>query len=163
MIERAVITRNLIRIGTPLLYAAIGFALVYFGWPPHVTFTWQTASEVDTAAFLIYRSDTLAGPFARLTQEPIPAQGDPLAGASYRYDDRDVTWGAHYYYQLEEVERSGAHNLTPDVVEAKAGAGWAWALVVSSLLTILGCAVGRRIIRTGARQTQTNGDPASLA
>jgi hypothetical protein len=156
-------TRYLIRIGMPLLYAAIGFALVYVGWPPRITFTWQTASEIDTAAFLVYRSDSPAGPFERLTQDPIAAQGDPLAGASYHYDDRDVTWGAHYYYQLEEVERDGARNLNPDVARGKAGAGWPWALVVSAILAILGGAVGRRIALAGGRQSRAGDGRASLA
>jgi hypothetical protein len=130
--------RILIRVVIILLLFALGVAIVRFGFPSRVVVTWETASEVDTAGFLLYRSDSPANPFTLLTETPVPAQGDPLVGDSYRYVDRDVTWGERYFYQLEEVERNGARNRFPDVVEGRAGVGWPWALAAGAALAVLG-------------------------
>jgi hypothetical protein len=134
--------RYLIRITVPVIYFILGVVLVYLGSPPSILFTWETVSEVDTAGFLLYRSDSPTGPFSPITETPIPAKGDPLVGASYEYKDRGVVWGQRYFYQLEEVERGGGHNTFPDVVEGKAGVGWPWALAVGALLAGVGGVVG---------------------
>jgi len=126
------------RIAVPFLFFVLGVSLVRLGSPPRIDVTWETASEVDTAGFLLYRSDSPDGPFSLLTGTPIPAQGDPLVGASYSYGDQDVAWGWRYFYQLEEVERSGARSRFPNVVEGRAGVGWPWALAGGALLSILG-------------------------
>lgn len=108
--------------------------------PPRVLVEWHTASEVNTAGFLLYRAPDPEGPFTLLTQDPIPARGDPLVGAAYRYEDRDVYWGQRYFYRLEEVERDGSRHPQDPVVTARAGAGWGWALVMGVFLSILGAA-----------------------
>jgi hypothetical protein len=134
--------KYVIRITVPLVYFILGIVMVYFGWRPEIVFTWETVNEVDTAGFLLYRSDSPSGPFSPIIETPIPAKGDPLVGASYEYKDRDVVWGQRYYYQLEEVERSGNHNTFPEVVDGKAGGGWPWALAAGALLAIVGGAIG---------------------
>jgi hypothetical protein len=134
--------KHIIRIAVPLVYFILGIAMVYFGWRPEIVFTWETVSEVDTAGFLLYRSDSPTGPFSPIIETPIPAKGDPLVGASYEYKDRDVVWGQRYYYQLEEVERSGNHNTFPEIVDGKAGGGWPWALAAGTLLAIVGGVIG---------------------
>ena len=126
------------------LLFALGVALVRFGSPARIVVTWETASEVDTAGFFLYRGESPDGLFPLLIETPIPAQGDPLVGSSYRYEDRDVAWGRRYFYQLEEVERSGVRNRFPRMVEGRAGAGWPWALAGGALLAILGGVVGWR-------------------
>jgi len=134
--------RTLICILVPIVYLILGVGIVYLGSPPRILFTWDTVSEVDTAGFLLYRSDSPVGPFSPITETPIPATGDPLVGASYEYEDHDVTWGQRYFYQLEEVERGGGRNIFPDIVEGKAGVGWPWALAAGALLAAVGGAVG---------------------
>jgi len=133
--------RALVYAFVPLLLLVLGVALVRFAFPPVIEVSWETASEVNTAGFLLYRSDSKEGPFSLLTESPIPAQGDPLVGASYSYEDRDVTWGRRYFYQLEEIERSGTRNRGPDIVADRAGAGWPWALLAGALLSALGGAI----------------------
>jgi hypothetical protein len=133
--------RTLTRAVVPFLFFGLGVVLVRFGSPPYTEVTWETASEVDTAGFFLYRSDSPDGPFSLLTENPIPAQGDPLVGASYRYEDWDVTWGQRYFYQLEEVERNGARIRLPEVVEGQAGVGWSWAMAMGALLSFLGTVV----------------------
>lgn len=121
-----------------LVLFAAGVAAVRVGFPARVTVTWETASEVDTAGFIIYRSRSREGPLSAITESPVPAQGDPLAGASYRFEDEDVVWGERYFYQLEEVERDGTRSRHPEVVEGRAGVGWAWAIAAGAVLGILG-------------------------
>jgi hypothetical protein len=145
--------RTLIRIAVPIVYSVLGVAIVYLGWPPHIVLTWETASEVDTAGFHVYRSPSPDGPFERVTDTPIPAQGDPLVGATYQHEDRNLAWGQRYYYQLEEVERSDNRIPFDEIVEGRAGAGWGWALGVAGLLAILGGAVGWYATRADGPQS----------
>jgi hypothetical protein len=146
--------KNIIRIVVPLAYFILGVVTVYLGSPPKIIFTWETVSEVDTAGFLLRRSDSPVGPFSPITETPIPAKGDPLVGASYEYEDRDVVWGQRYFYQLEEVERGGGHNTFPEIVEGKAGGGWPWALAAGALLAAVGGVIGWYSTR-GSKQPLT--------
>ncbi len=91
-----------------LILAALVIFLINAAAPPAITVKWSTASELNTAGFNVSRSDNPNGPFARLNAEVIPASPDPLVGGSYVYTDTNVTPGQTYYYQLEEVESSGA-------------------------------------------------------
>jgi hypothetical protein len=119
---------------------ALGVVGVRLGSPARIVVTWETASEVETAGFHVYRSRS-SDAFSRITETPVPAEGDPLVGASYRYEDEDVAWGQRYTYQLEEVERDGTRNRYPDVVEGRAGVGWPWALAGGGMLAALGAVV----------------------
>jgi len=105
-----------------------------------VTITWETASEVDTMGFNLYRAVTLAeGPFEQVNTELIPAKGDPLTGATYQIEDEGVEPGQLYFYQIEEVEWSGAHQRYPEVVQARAGVPRLWLMAEGVALVLLGC------------------------
>jgi hypothetical protein len=67
---------------------------------------WITGSEVDNAGFNIYRSLSSNGPFVKVNSALIPAEGDPVAGASYSYADSALALGT-YYYLLEDVDLYG--------------------------------------------------------
>ena len=100
--------------------------LFYFVWKSaydvSVLVEWSTASELDTAGFNLYRSETSTGPFVQVNPELIPASSDPLAGSSYTYEDSDVRPGWTYYYQLEEVEINGSTGrFGPISVKAESG------------------------------------------
>lgn len=116
-----------------LLGFVAGIVIAWLLWPPRVLITWETASEVDTVGFFLHRADSPQGPFVPINVTPVPARGDPLVGASYRYEDREVTWGRVYFYQLEEIERNGDRKRFPEVVKGQAGIGWAGALVMGTL------------------------------
>ena len=136
-------------VGVVALFA-LGVSGIRIGFPPRVVVTWQTASEVETAGFDIYRGPTAEGPFSRITEVPVPAEGDPLVGAAYRFADEDVAWGQQYFYQLEEVELTGDRNRYEEVVQARAGAGWSRALVGGAALAALGTlvpAAAARVLR----------------
>ncbi|MCS7287084.1 MAG: hypothetical protein RMK30_09160 [Anaerolineae bacterium] len=111
----------------------IGIILARLLWPPRVIITWETASEIDTVGFFLYRAHSPDGPFVLIDATPVPSRGDPLTGASYRYEDRKVTWGQVYFYQLEELERDGNRRRYPEIVKGRAGIGWAGALATGLL------------------------------
>lgn len=78
-----------------------------------VVLSWDTATELDNLGFNVLRKPELGGPWEILNDALIPAQGDPLAGASYSLVDRDVTNGVEYRYRLEDIDLQGFNTLHP--------------------------------------------------
>lgn len=79
--------------------------------------TWETETEVNTAGFHVYRSESEEGPWERVTESLIPSKSeDAFSGASYEFRDPNVEQGKTYFYQLEELETSGNFNRLPDTV-----------------------------------------------
>ena len=83
---------------------------------------WETASEVGTAGFNVYRLDPASQEFVPLNDRLLPALiGSPYGGI-YRYPDANVVPGGTYTYQLEEVEARGiSRKYRPFTVIAGAG------------------------------------------
>jgi hypothetical protein len=54
---------------------------------------WTTESEVDTAGFNIYRSESAEGPYIKINPELIPSSPDPILGGKYVYTDTNVVAG----------------------------------------------------------------------
>ena len=122
-----------------LLVVAAGF-LVYRSWTtPNraiVVIEWTTASELDTAGFNLYRSESPDGPFTRINPQLIPASSDPLIGGSYVYTDTHVVAGQTYYYQLEDVETSGRTTRHGPVAVRATGGGRTSGLLVAGLMLL---------------------------
>jgi hypothetical protein len=76
-----------------------------------VELAWETGSELDNLGFHLYRSESSTGPFDRITPSPIPGLGSSPAGARYSFHDTGLTNGVAYYYQLEDIETTGASEL----------------------------------------------------
>lgn len=112
------------------LLAAVVLMVVTATGSATVTVEWSTASELNTAGFNLYRGETQDGPFTRINAELIPASPDPLIGGSYVFTDTAVVAGRTYYYQLEDVETSGAATVQ-GVVEVKADGGLDPALLIA--------------------------------
>lgn len=72
---------------------------------------WTTESEVETAGFNLYRSDSSEGPYVKVNPALIPGSSDPLLGGRYVYTDTNVVAGRTYYYKLEDVELDGTTTL----------------------------------------------------
>jgi hypothetical protein len=73
-----------------------------------IRITWETASEIDTLGFNLYRAESLDEVPTRLNDSLIPAgaPGSP-GGESYTWLDRPVEAGHTYFYWLEDVDLSG--------------------------------------------------------
>jgi len=134
--------------------ALAGLALAYDAYTGRskatVVVEWSTASELDTAGFNLYRSDSPDGPFARVNQDLIPASSDPLIGGSYRFTDTEVVAGHTYYYQLEDVEIGGTTTRHgPIEVRAEGGARTEMLLAAALIgaAIILGLLTGVMLMR----------------
>lgn len=77
---------------------------------------WTTASEVDNFGFDVYRADREEGPFARLTQEPIPGAGTTDVPTNYAYVDDTIEPDREYFYYVESISMDGRReHFTPVV------------------------------------------------
>ena len=99
-----------------------------------VVLTWETASEVGAAGFNVYRSPIDEDDFTQVNEELIPAQGDEMVGATYRFEDSDVKPGARYRYRIEEIELDGGTTVYPETVEVRAGLPRRWLRVEGGIL-----------------------------
>jgi hypothetical protein len=77
-----------------------------------VVLRWETATELDTAGFHLWRSTTAnRNDATRVTADLIAARSDGAHGATYRWEDTGVEPGVRYTYWLEEVETNGGATL----------------------------------------------------
>ena len=99
---------SLLSVLAPGATAEVG--LLYFTATPQgnnsILVTWETASEVGTVAFNLYRSQD-AGSQGQQIGDTFPVQGGAVSGAQYLYNDTNITSGVRYYYTLEEVTNTG--------------------------------------------------------
>jgi len=65
---------------------------------------WETATELNTSAFRLYRATAADGPWTYLLEDSQQGATGGVIGATYSYIDPDVTQGVTYYYLLEEIE-----------------------------------------------------------
>ena len=109
---------------------------------PAVVLSWDTASEVGTAGFNVYRSpawDSVAPEeWIKVNDELIPAAGDGMVGAVYRLEDDDLAPGRKYRYRIEEVEWDDGTTLYPDEVVVRAGFPSRWTKLEGVGLILLG-------------------------
>jgi hypothetical protein len=118
-------SKSVVRVIYGIIFV-VALVLVYFSWSSlrrtTVVVEWSTASELDTVGFNVYRSQQVDGNYQRINENLIAAQGDSLAGGSYRYVDKDVSPGQAYYYRLEDVNSDGQGSFSdPTQVTAQRG------------------------------------------
>lgn len=122
-----------------LILLGAGLWLLLSDAPP-VVVSWETASEVGTAGFHVYRAPAWgAGDAVRVNADLIPSAGDEMVGAGYRFEDRDhaLVPGRRYRYQIEEVEWDGSTVLYPESVVVRAGLPETWTKVEGGGLIVL--------------------------
>lgn len=113
---------------------------------------WDTATELNTAGFNLYRSPAVDGDFSRINDKLIPSRGDGLTGAAYTYSDQSVTGGETYYYLLEEVELDASTNrYESDIFSYTVPAVTWWAVVLTAVSLLAGLA----LIIIGIRERRT--------
>lgn len=102
--------------------------LVAFGVEPRVhvlVVYWETATEMDTLGFHLYRSDSgTPGTFSRLNEALIPSRSPGGGGgAYYEWLDAGAVPGRTYYYLLEDVDAYGQATPHGPVEGVLAGYG----------------------------------------
>lgn len=110
--------------------------------PPTVQVEWETATELDTAGFFLYRSEAADGEFVQVNQTLIDSQGSPVTGAAYRYIDRQVEPGVTYFYLLEEVQKDARTNrYEEDMFSYTVPRVTWWAVVLTAVTSLIGLAL----------------------
>lgn len=74
-----------------------------------VILNWKTATEIDNAGFNLYRATDPRGPWTQINGSLIPAQGDMVTGANYRFEDNPGS--GTFYYRLEDVDFNGVSTF----------------------------------------------------
>ncbi|RPI79298.1 MAG: hypothetical protein EHM41_23980 [Chloroflexi bacterium] len=84
----------------------------------HVVVEWETALEIDTIGFNIYRADSSDGEQINVNDEIILGQalGSP-SGAIYQYIDETGISTEPFYYWLEHIRICSAKVYGPEMVE----------------------------------------------
>lgn len=73
---------------------------------------WETATELNTVGFNLYRAPTETGAWTQLNTNVIPGQAfGGVLGATYAFLDTDANPNALYYYRLEEVATNDARTF----------------------------------------------------
>lgn len=118
---------------------------------------WTTASETNTAGFNLYRSERAGGSYIKVNAQLIPASTDPLTGGKYSFEDKNVTPGKTYYYELEDVQLDGVTTRHgPIVVTAPGATGEISGLAVAgavSLAAFVVVAAGLLFVRGRRKMT----------
>jgi len=95
---------------------------------------WSTETEMNTAGFNLYRGESPDGPFeVKVNEKLIPAAPDPMTGGKYHYSDNSAQAGKTYYYQLQEVEKTGGVNKYGPIAVRAGGFDWRLAVVLGVL------------------------------
>ncbi|HET9767701.1 MAG TPA: hypothetical protein VFS60_12680, partial [Thermoanaerobaculia bacterium] len=74
---------------------------------PQATLQWQAADEREAYGYLVYRSDSRAGPYVRINPQLLWVDRIGPEPHRYRYVDEDVEVGKTYYYYVDYVTKSG--------------------------------------------------------
>lgn len=128
--------------------------LVYQISNPTVEIQWETATEVNTAGFNLYRSDAPDGDFIQINTGSglVASRGEAVSGATYTYIDNTVEVGKTYYYVLEEVEYDASTHRYEDDVFAYQVPYITWWTAVLTAVSVL---VGLALLVTGLKEDRS--------
>jgi hypothetical protein len=77
----------------------------------HVVVHWETASEINTSGFYLFRKDASNGRFHQVNKTFLPGLLHSPRGGVYRLVDNTASYGETYTYRLIEVESNGRKRL----------------------------------------------------
>jgi hypothetical protein len=88
--------------------------------PYRNTIRWETASEVDSFGFDVYRGESEEGPFERLNAKPIAGAGTSDESHAYVYVDDTIDPAKEYFYYVESIAIDGTRERFTPVNRARA-------------------------------------------
>lgn len=97
---------------------AVAMASFNAGWTREgVRVEWETASELDSLGFNLYRSPAARSGYQQINASLIPCQSPGTAqGAAYSYLDSQAQAGTVYYYVIETLDAQGRADRYGPVV-----------------------------------------------
>ena len=139
----------LILIGS--LWLLLAAAVLYFqlARPASIEVEWNTATELETAGFNLYRRQAPNDEFERINDALIPSEGSATSGASYLFTDESVKPGETYYYLLEEVEYDATANRYEDDIFSHTVPQSTWQ---TAALTSVSLLAGLAMLMMGIRE-----------
>jgi hypothetical protein len=84
------------------------------------TARWTTASEANTFAYDVYRSDSENGKFVRVTKKPVLGNGTTSETHKYEFVDDTIDPCKDYWYYVEEITTAGERVKFTSVFKANA-------------------------------------------
>lgn len=140
---------RLVVLGTLWLSLA-GVLLIYQLLNPTVEVRWETATEVETAGFNLYRGTSRDDISWLINQEGIIAsKGGSMSGAAYTFTDNQVEAGQTYFYLIEEIEYSGhAQRYEEDVFTYQVP----YVTLVTAVLSTISLIIGLALLVTGLKE-----------
>lgn len=79
----------------------------------HNTLTWKT-DDVSNFGYDVYRAESEAGPFVKVTQRPVPGTLKPGKVQTFQYEDRAIDPRKDYWYYVECITLQGERlKFTP--------------------------------------------------
>jgi hypothetical protein len=80
---------------------------------PHNTLTWKT-DDVSNFGYDIYRAESEAGPFVKISPRPVPGTLKPGKVQTFQYEDRAIDPRKDYWYYVECITLAGERlKFTP--------------------------------------------------
>ncbi len=76
-----------------------------------VVLSWDTASEIGTAGFYLFRKDDRTDQYIRVNSNLLPGLITSPQGGAYQYIDESALPGATYTYYLAEIEQRGGSRM----------------------------------------------------
>jgi len=76
-----------------------------------IVLSWETASEVNSQGYRVWRSGASDGDYEQITTRLIPSEGNSSSGASYTFTDRNFEANATYYYKIEQLDADGGSRM----------------------------------------------------
>lgn len=84
------------------------------------TLKWSTASENRNFAYDIYRSQSVDGPFERISLDPVLGAGTTNLIHHYQFTDRQIDPYRVYFYYIESISEDGERRRFSPIKKSNA-------------------------------------------
>ncbi len=139
----------LIALGTLWFVLAAGL-LLYQLVNPTVEVHWETATELETAGFNLYRGNSRDDISLLINQDGIiVSQGDAVSGATYSFTDTAIEAGQTYYYLIEEIEYDGSTQRYEEDIFTYQVPYVSWLTAVLATVSVI---IGLVLLVTGMKE-----------